>query len=63
MAVSVCLFGCGRKAPPVPPRQPAIPAVKDLRSDIDGDMIVLTWTIPDENRLKPPYHIPDCVRY
>ena len=52
MAVSVCLFGCGKKAPPVPPRQPAIPAVKDLRSDIDGDMVVLTWTIPDEMKDK-----------
>lgn len=52
MAASVCLFGCGRKAPPVYPRQPPIPAVKDLSSNIDGDMIVLTWTIPDEMRDK-----------
>jgi len=48
MAVSVCLFGCGKKGPPVPPRHTAIPAVKDLSSNIDGDTIVLTWTIPDK---------------
>ncbi len=48
MAASVCLFGCGKKGPPVPPRQTVTPAVKDLSSNIDGDMIVLTWTIPDK---------------
>jgi len=46
MASSVCLFGCGKKGPPVPPRTTPIPAVKDLSSNIDGDTIVLTWTIP-----------------
>ncbi len=48
MVASVCLSGCGKKAPPVPSRQTVIPAVKDLSSNIDGDIIVLTWTIPDE---------------
>ena len=52
MAVSVCLFGCGKKMPPVIPRQPVIPAVKDLSSEIDGGMIVLTWTLPDEKEYK-----------
>ncbi len=52
MVVSVCLFGCGKKTPPVPPRQPVITAVKDLSSNIDGDMIVLTWTLPDEKEYK-----------
>lgn len=46
MAASACLIGCGKKGPPVPPRQTLTPAVKDLSSNIDGDMFVLTWTIP-----------------
>lgn len=52
VAVSVCLFGCGKKGPPVPPRHTAIPAVKDLSSNIDGETIVLTWTIPGKTEDK-----------
>ena len=40
--------GCGRKAPPVPPGQVRPPAVDDLSSSIDGDMLELAWTLPDE---------------
>jgi len=50
--VTVCLSGCGKKGPPVPPRQTVAPAVKDLSSNIDGDMIVMTWTVPDEMKDK-----------
>jgi len=40
------LPGCGKKAPPIPPRQKPVPAVSDLKHSIDGDMLTLTWTIP-----------------
>ena len=40
------LPGCGKKAPPVPPRQKPVPAVSDLKYSIDGDTLTLTWTIP-----------------
>ena len=40
------LPGCGKKAPPVPPRQKPVPAVSDLKYSIDGDILTLTWTIP-----------------
>lgn len=40
------LPGCGKKAPPVPPRQKPVPAVSDLKYSIDGDTLILTWTIP-----------------
>ncbi len=44
----IIVFGCGRKAPPLPPGQVRPPAVDDLSSSIDGDMIELAWTIPDK---------------
>ncbi len=53
-SILICIVvfspGCGRKAPPVPPGQARVPAVNDLSSSIDGDMLKLAWTIPDENR-------------
>ncbi len=39
---------CGKKAPPMPPRQIQPPAVNDLRASIAGDTLRLTWTIPME---------------
>jgi hypothetical protein len=42
------LPGCGKKAPPVPPRQKPVPAVSDLKYGIDGNILTLTWTIPKE---------------
>jgi hypothetical protein len=48
MASLLFLPACGKKGLPVPPRQAAIPAVKDLSLNIEGDMIVLTWTVPDK---------------
>ena len=44
----IIVFGCGRKAAPVPPGQVSPPAVDDLSSSIDGDILELAWTIPDE---------------
>ncbi|MBW2607508.1 MAG: hypothetical protein JRD05_07695 [Deltaproteobacteria bacterium] len=40
------LPGCGKKAPPIPPRQKPVPAVSDLKYSIDGDILTLAWTIP-----------------
>ncbi len=40
------LPGCGKKAPPIPPRQKPVPAVSDLKYNIDGEILTLTWTIP-----------------
>ena len=50
LCIAVFSPGCGRKAPPVPPGQARPPAVDDLSSSIDKDMLELAWTIPDENR-------------
>ena len=51
-SILICIVvfsaACGRKAPPVPPCQARPPAVDDLSSSIDGDMLKLSWTIPDE---------------
>jgi len=40
------LPGCGKKAPPIPPRQKPVPAVSDLKYNIDGDILTLAWPIP-----------------
>jgi len=48
ICIIVFSIGCGRKAPPVPPGQARPPVVDDLSSSIDGDMLELAWTIPDE---------------
>ena len=47
VAFSIFLSGCGRKAPPKPPKQEEPPAVNDLSSSIDGNKLKLTWTIPE----------------
>ena len=48
IAVVFLLPGCGKKGPPVPPRQKPIPPVSDLKYSIDGNILILTWTIPKE---------------
>ncbi len=44
---SIFLSGCGKKAPPKPPRQVEPPVVNDLSYSLDGDNLKLTWTIPE----------------
>jgi len=37
---------CGKKGPPVPPRAIVPPAVKDLKAEVIGDKVRLTWSVP-----------------
>jgi len=41
------LPGCGKKGPPVYPQKTPVPAVSDLTYRIDGNIMTLTWTIPE----------------
>jgi hypothetical protein len=41
-------FGCGIKGPPVAPRRKPPPAVQDLSYRIDGNVLTLTWTVPEK---------------
>ncbi len=41
------LFGCGRKAPPKPPRKSRPPQVIDLGYRISENSVKLSWTIPE----------------
>lgn len=50
IAIIILLCGCGRKALPVPPGQKPPPTVNDLNSSIQGDMLRLTWTVPEANK-------------
>ena len=37
---------CGKKAPPVAPEATVPPAVKDLKAEVIGDKLRLTWSVP-----------------
>jgi hypothetical protein len=37
------LSGCGKKAPPVPPRRAPLPQVSALKGHLEGDTVTLTW--------------------
>jgi len=39
--------GCGKKTPPVPPRRYQPPAVTDLSYQLDGQALILSWSIPE----------------
>lgn len=45
IAVACMIAGCGKKGPPVAPRQADPPEVTDLNTTVDGDTLKLTWTI------------------
>jgi len=49
VAFSIFFSGCGKKAPPKPPRQEKPPVV-DLSYSLDGDNLKLTWTILEVKR-------------
>jgi len=44
---TLMICGCGRKAPPEPPRGKRPPAVNDLSYRIINNTIQLSWTIPE----------------
>ena len=48
VAFSIFLSGCGKKAPPKPPRQEEPPVVDDLSYSLDEDRLNLTWSFPKE---------------
>ena len=43
---NIGFFGCGVKGPPVPPRQPPVPAVVDLAYALADQIVSLTWRLP-----------------
>lgn len=46
VAFSIFLSGCGKKAPPKPPRYEEPPVVDDLSYSLDEDRLKLTWAVP-----------------
>lgn len=50
VAFSIFLYGCGKKAPPKPPRREEPPLVDDLSHSLDGNNLKLRWTIPEVKR-------------
>jgi hypothetical protein len=48
-------IGCGRKGPPLPPRRPLPPVVKDLEYSVHNNRVELSWTVPSaEGRSAAP---------
>jgi hypothetical protein len=43
------LLACGKKGPPVAPRAVVPPAVQDLKAELVGGEVQLTWSIPTKN--------------
>jgi hypothetical protein len=43
--VAAVLFGCGVKAPPVPPRLPPLPGVADLAYRLADGVVALDWRV------------------
>lgn len=48
--LSIGFINCGVKGPPKPPRRHNPPAVTDLNHQIEGQQVVLTWSIPSKDR-------------
>ena len=46
LLLSVSYFGCGVKGPPLPSRQPPVPAVADLAYAVTDQTVTLTWRLP-----------------
>jgi hypothetical protein len=44
----VLCAGCGVKRPPVAPKPTVPPAAKDLKAEVIGDVVRLTWSLPRE---------------
>jgi len=54
-AVFLVSAGCGKKAPPVAPRQRPLAAVTDLKGVLRQDLLKLTWSHNPENRNATAY--------
>jgi uncharacterized protein len=48
LLVLVLLASCGRKTMPVPPQEVVLTPVSDLRFQLDGQEVTLTWTAPGQ---------------
>lgn len=54
IAIILTVYGCGRKGPPVAPRQLAVPAVNELKSLVEGNNVMLEWNVPETKEKKAP---------
>ena len=50
IVVTLVLAACGLKDAPVPPKALVPPAVSDLAATLEGDSVLLRWTVPKEVR-------------
>lgn len=43
LLVGFGMWGCGVKAPPVPPQRPPMQPAEGLTGSLEGDTVILTW--------------------
>jgi hypothetical protein len=45
--LSMMIVACGVKAPPVPPKQPDLPIIQNLKATLNGQVVLLQWAQPE----------------
>lgn len=50
LAVAFFIPSCGKKGPPVPPREVPPPGIAELSLTVDADSVILNWTAPEGSR-------------
>jgi predicted small lipoprotein YifL len=43
------IIGCGKKGPPITPKYKVPSSTTDLRGEIQGETLTLTWTVPKKS--------------
>lgn len=46
----ILIIGCGKKGPPIAPRYEMPNPATDLKGEIQGDTLTLTWTVPERSK-------------
>jgi len=49
----IVMTGCGKKGPPIPPPEEIPPLVVDLVAERNGQIVTLSWSIPEEKDADP----------
>ena len=69
IAITIVFFGCGKKGPPAPPDREPLPKIANLKKEIQGNLLTLSWYIPGSDgdhsgfvvhRSKNPLSNPVC---
>ena len=54
LILTMAMAGCGKKGPPVHPGALPLPVVDRLEKQLDGDLLVLSWEVPEHVSFAEP---------